>query len=470
MKKKTTLGCTFLVLFIIAVNFVNAQGLGDLAERAANSVLDYFKDKHNIKTSVITFENMAGISDLTAQKFYQLLVSKLEAANNPQFGFIDLMINFHKNKGEFNLNRTYLLNHLIYIKLTRNKNKIGAGVSIFSKIGDKIVYIKYVEVLFTAWEKDIYNTTNYGFTAAGFSKIIEIEANPGLLDFKTVRDQNGLLDFLFYYPEKIEFHRLNENRLDKFLSYNLNWAPPYYPVMEYEGKLSCFIEDGIFYVTAGANFSKTAKLLVFKEEPWNKDNIRESTVDFVPFKRIELNNTYYLAGARYAVGKNFFENTLILIPFQSGQFVIESGTYLEKEVPPFYSLDFSTDKDTNALQAVHIIDRDYRYRFLTDNFEQMTVEEEEERGGSLCSLDGQWLAVSDFSRGNDRLYFYKIEGGSRQLVFQNHISGEIVFISNGQWKAARGFWVYVKKQKTIPDTNTTATEYNLQFWSKKSEQ
>jgi len=469
MKKKICSGCVLIFLFIFSFGFIDAQGLGGLTEKAAHCIRDYFKDKHNVKTSIITFENKSGISDLTAQKFYQLLVSKLESAGSSPIGFTDLMINFHKDKGEFNLNRVHLLSHLVYIKLTRNKNKIGAGIVIFSRIGDTIVYIKYVEDLFSAPERDIFNTTRYGFKNAGFSKIIEIDAVKDLLDFKSILDQRGQLKFLFYYPGKIEFFRLNGNRLTKFFTRKLKWGRShYYPVMEPEGRLTCFLENGKLYITVGANFSKISRLLVFKKNRWDAVDRDESIVDFVPFKWIEFNNMDYLAGGRYALGKNYFENKLILIPFKSGQFVIESNTYLEKDVPPFYSLDFSTGENTKTLNSIHMIDRDYKYRFFTDNFEQSTVEEEGERGASLSSLDGQWLAVSDFSRGNDRLYFYKIEKGSRRLVYRENISGEIVFISAGQWKAARGFWVYVKKQRKKANTNTTTTEYKLQFRSKKA--
>lgn len=481
MSKKAVL--LYILIFIFSSGFIYTQGLGSLAEKTADGILDYFEDKHNVKTSIITFEDTSGVSDLTAQKFYQMVVARLEAAagNKSQpgftFAFTDLMINFHKNRGQFNLNRIHLLNYLIYIKLTRNKNKIGAGISIFSRIGDRIVYVKYIEDVFTAPEREIFNATLFGFKAAGFSKIIEIDAKRELLDFKSVPDQRGRLRFLFYYPGKIEFFGLNGNRLSKFFTYKLQWGRPYYPVMEYEGTLACFLENGIFYVAVGANFSKISKFLAFKNDRWDEIDKEkdEGAVDFVPFKWIELNGIAYLAGARYALGKNYFENKLILIPFQEGQFMIKSDTYLEKEVPPFYSLDFSTGQNTKVLSSVHLIDRDYKYRFLSDNFQQLTVEEEGERGGALCTLDGQWLAVSDFSRGSDRLYFYKIEAGSRRLVFQNNIDGEIVFISGGQWQTARGFWVYVKKQttKTKPGINNKTgaeyVEYSLQFWSKKSD-
>lgn len=468
MKKPIAFGWKYTSLLLFVMCIISpfssfGEGLGDLAGKTANSILDYFKDQYNIKTGVIKFENAAGVSDLTAQRFYQLLISKLETAAN--LSFTDLMINFHQNKGEFNLNRIHPLNHLIYLKLTRNKNKIGAGIAIFSRTLDKIVFIKYVEELFTIEEREIYLTTNFGFKNAGFSKIMEMEVKQQLLDLKSFLDQKGRLRFLFYYPGKIEFFHLTGNQLIKVFSYPIRWGKPYYPVMEYEGKLCVFFQENQLYAVVGGNFSRTAKIMTISEgEGETGTAVEVDTIDFIPFRRLELNGVQYLAGARYTLGKNYFQNKLMLLPFQftSGQLVKEK--YFVKEISPFYSLDFSIAGSSSTLDSIHIIDRDYRCRFLADNFEELTVEEAE-RGSALCCLAGQWLAVSDFSHGSDQLYFYSIEKGSRRLVFQNKVNGEIIFISDGLWKAAPGFWVYLEHLKPPP----AAPEYKLQFWSKKSE-
>lgn len=463
MKKPIALGWKYTSLLLLVMCIIlpvssHGEGLGNLAGKTANSILDYFSDKYNIKAGIIKFENTAGISDLTAQRFYQLLISKLETAAN--LSYTDLMINFHQNKGEFNLNRIHLLNHLIYLKLTRNKNKIGAGIAIFSRTLDKIVFIKYVEELFTTEEREVYLTTNFGFKNAGFAKIMEMEVKQQLLDLKSFLDQKGRLRFLFYYPGKIEFFKLTGNQLIKVFSHPLQWGKPYYPVMENEGKLCVFFQDNQLYAVVGGNFSRTAKILTIQEET----AAEVDTIDFIPFRPIELNDVQYLAGARYNIGKNYFQNKLMLLPFRftSGQLVTEK--YFVKEISFFYSLDFSITGTRNTLESIHIIDRDYRYRFLADNFEELTVEEAK-RGSALCCLEGRWLAISDFSHGIDRLYFYSIEKGSRRLVFQNKVNGEIIFISDGLWKAAPGFWVYLKQLKPPP----AAPEYKLQFWSKKSE-
>lgn len=136
----------------------------------------------------------------------------------------------------------------------------------------------------------------------------------------------------------------------------------------------------------------------------------------------------------------------------------------------FYSCDFSVTPDLGDLESIQLVDREYKYRVLGDNFEPLTVETAGERGAALSVLDGQWLAISHFSTGTDRLYFYKIEKGSRRLMYQNDIEGEIVFISPGMWQAAPGFWVCVKKvAKSSFSASPPSREYKLQFWSKKSE-
>lgn len=468
MKKTIAFKGKYIGLFLLACCIFfpisgYSEGLGDLAEKTASAITDYFSDKYNVKTGIIKFENAASISDLTAQRFYQMLISKLETAGT--LNYTDLMINFHQNKGEFNLNRIHPLNHLIYLKLTRNKNKIGAGISIFSRTLEKIVFIKYIEEPFTAEERAIYNITNFGFKNAGFSKIMEMEARYQLLDLKSFLDHKGRLRFLFYYPEKIEFFNLTGNQLTKVFSYQLQWRKPYYPVMEYEGKLCVFSKDNQLYVIVGGNFSRTAKVLTINMSERNIDTASQvDTIDFIPFRQIQLNDAPYLAGTRYALGKNYFQNKVLLLPFRFDSHRLLKEKYFVKEIPFFYSLDFSTSGNENKLDSIHVIDRDYQYRFLADNFEELTAEEQK-RGSALCCLGGQWLATSDFSQGTDQLYFYAIEKGSRHLVFQNKVKGEIIFISDGLWKAAPGFWVYIKQLKPPP----AAPEYKLQFWSKKSE-
>jgi hypothetical protein len=466
MKMQSCCGKKYICVFLLILGVVlpwlghaaDGQGLSVLSEKAADAILGYFSNQYNIQAAVIKFENTARVSALTAQRFYQLLVARLETSGN--FNYIDLMINFHQDRGEFNLNRIQDLNHLIYLKLTRNRDKIGAGITIFSRVLDRIVFIKYIEEPFAAEERDLFTTT-FGFQGTGFARIMEMEAKRHLLDVRSFLDRSGQLQLLFFYPEEIEFYKLEANQLQRVFSYPLQWGTPYYPAREPEGKLSVFYQAGQLVVTAGANFSPAARVLWIDTGEAEEVTAVDS-VDFVPFRQIRLNNQPYLAGARYAPGKNYFQGQCVLLPLEgtAGQLVKEK--YFVKAVPAFYSLDYSTTGSESILNSVHLVDRDYRYRFLGDNFEELTVDAAE-RGSALCCLEDHWLAISDFSHFNDRLFFYALEKGQRRLVYQNNVAGEIVFISDGLWKAAPGFWVYIRQRK--PNTS----QYKLQFWSKKSE-
>lgn len=456
-----------LLFLVVAAPALYSQGLGQLSDKTAIDIIEFFNDKYNVKTAVIRYDNLSGVSDLVAQNFYQLVVSKLETAKTltGSYQYSDLMINFNKNRGEFNLNRIHALNYLIYIKLTRNKNKIGAGISIFSRISDKIVFIKYVESVFPRQEEDIFNTHRFGFGEAGFSKIVEIDSKAGIMDFKSFRDLDGQARFLFFYDNEIQFFNEQRNRLKRYFSYPLEWAP-YFPVLAKEGRMAVFSGGDRFYITVASNFSRFTKVMELK----NGDCRETGSISFVPLRRVTLNNEDYLAGGRYELGKNYFGQLLYLAPFAhltTGRLDAEKDSYpyLLKEAFPFYDLDLAAVGQERNIDSMHLIDRDYQYRYYGDNFQQLTMENQGKRGSALCSLDGVWLAVSGYSSAYDTLYFYKIEKGSRRLVFQNSVAGEVLFISEGIWKAARGFWVYVKMQKPA----ASAHEYKLQFWSKKAD-
>ncbi|MFC2155677.1 hypothetical protein ACFLRB_04215 [Acidobacteriota bacterium] len=451
---KKTLCATLIIIFLLSVLPVvlNGQGLEQLTEKTFNSIAGFFNDKYNVSTSIIKFENFSGFSDILAQKYYQLLVAKFESKKNVVFN--DLMINFSRNRGKFNLLRIGKLNYLIYIKLIRNREKLGAGTVIFSKSLDRIVHIRYVKETLTTGERDIINTVDYGFKTVGFSKVIEFEAKKNLLDFKTIRESGGEERFFFYYPGEIEIYKMAGSQFRKFFSFKLKWRRPYYPVIQPEGKLSCFYRDSKLYLTAGSNFSTRSKIFEFADNQWREVD----SVNFVPFKLIRINNGEYLAGASYKEGKNFFEGKILLTPFRSGKLRTEE-TY-EKSLPLFYSIAFSVNEDN--LDSIHVIDREYRYRYFASDFEEWTGENER-RGAALCALRGKWLAISDYSETVDTLYFYKIDINRRELVFENKVNGEVIFIAEGSWKKKDGFWVYVKAAVGKAISNA---EYRLQFWSK----
>lgn len=447
MNKKVLL----TVIFLFVGTILSAQGLDHLADKVSTGILDFFQDKYNVRTSIVKFENQSGQPDLVAHKFYQLLASKLESSK--AIGFIDLLINFNENKGQFNLNAVNRFNYLIYVKLINNKSKVGAGFVVFSKSLDRIVCVRYSETLLSDGEKTILNTKSFGFKSLGFARDIEIEASRNLLDLKTVSNQDGQHSYYFYYPDKVVVYRLVGNLFKKDYSIQLKWGRPFYPVLEYAGRLLIFQIGDSKYLSVGNNFSPTSIVFINQNNQWQEIG----RINFVPIKFIELNKNLYLAGSRYDEGKNHFQDKILLLPFSSGKF--ERTQIFEKQIPTFYSIDFSTRE--NELISIHIVDREYYYRFFAADFEEGTIEKVK-RGSSLSILDDQWLAISDYTTLSDKIYFYKIEGGSRTLVYETEIPEEVMFISAGIWKANKGFWIYVKKALKYGE------DYGLQFWRKSA--
>jgi len=440
----------FFVLLL--VNYFYANGIDNLSEKVSRGIRDFFNGKYNINISIVKFDNYSGLSNLAVQKYYQLLVSKLESDKN--INFIDLMIDLNKDSGEFNLTRKNELNYLIYIKLIRNKNKVGVGAVIFSKSVDKIVYIKYFENIISENEKDLLNIANYGFKESAFCKLAELDSEMNLFDIKTIMDTKGEYKCFFLYPKKILIYKLKGNNLDKISSIKLKWVRPFYPTLEPEGKLSIFYFKKALYLSAGNNFSTVSKFFMLHENRWEE----LTDLDFVPFGIVELNGNYYIAGSNYEYGMNYFNGKIVLAPFSLEKVDLENK--LEKRVPLFYSIDFTTIKD--RLDSVHIIDKNYNYRFYSADFIEQSVEKEK-RGSSLCSVKGKWLAVSDYSKLTDKLFFYKVENGSKKLIYETNIKGEIIFISSGFLKKNDGFWIYIKVKKNY------GKEFKLQFWSKSNE-
>ncbi len=471
--KKLSAILFLLVIAFVSVNFSNlyGDGLDELAANSSSAILNFFKNNeiYQVNSTIFKFENFSGHPDLTAQQYYQLLVAKLDRAarnlNGVQFKFNDLMINFSKNQGYFNHNRAEKCNFLFYVKLTGNKGKLGAGIVIFSRSLDRVVFLRYFETLLSEEENEIIATKDYGFDETGFSKVIEIEAKEKLLDFQSIRSvkSRGDYRYYFYYPDKIEIFENTAAGFKKSFSFNLEWGRPYYPVRQPEGKLSYFYRDGALILTAGNNFSHQSKIFEFKDSRWSE----LEGVNFVPFKLVKINVGTYLAGARYKLGLNYFRSSMVFVPLRSDGLKISET--VEKSVPPFYSLAFAVDKEDDNLSSVHLLDKNYNYRYFSADLVEQTVENDK-RGAAVCALDDQWLAISDYSRLTDRLYFYKIQYGMRNLIYQGKVKGEVVFISAGYWKETKGFWVYVRipgngngKRNDVP---SPGDDYRLQFWSK----
>lgn len=446
MKRNVLILC--ITLFLIPV-VAHADGLDDLSKKVSTGILDFFSGKINVRTAVVRFDNYSDLSGLAAQRYYQVVVSHLESQASLQF--TDLMVHVRKERGEFNLTRLDKLNYLIYLKLVRNRDKIGTGVAIFSRTLDKIVYVKYYEELLPAAEIEFIEQTDYGFKSVGFARRIEIEAQKNLLDFKGILTRGGDYWYFFFYPHRIDIYKIENNRFRKFFNFKLNWERPYWPVLNYEGRMALFYQEDTLYLTLGTNFSPNSKIFSYSQNTFRE----VERLEFVPLRLVRLGDSDYLAGGQYAEAKNYFVEKLLLVPVTAGE--IQKEEILLKQVPPFYSLDFSLAV-APTVEGIHLVDTDYNYRFLGSDFEEKVVEPER-RGSALAVFKAKWLAVSDYSTGTDKLYFYKIEEGTRQLVYENTIRGEVILISGGSWQSRDGVWVYVKKNQNGRD------EYSLQFWS-----
>jgi hypothetical protein len=438
-----------IVVFLFLCGFAAGQGLDQLAVRTAGGIHEFISRENFVRTSIVAFENHSGLSDQIAQRFYQLLVSRLESDH--QIRFSDLMINFNQNRGVFNLNDVSGFDYLLYLRLIRNREKLGAGLVAFSKTLDKIVYVQYKEVLIPSGEERIFSIREYGFKSLGFARAFEIETSPGLLDVRSVLVPAGETITFFYYPDRIDIFRQGANLLEKISSIRLDWGRPYYPVLEHEGRLAVFRIGDTLYLSAGGNFSPYSRVFRLQNNRWESF----SRLEFIPFRLIQVNQQFYLAGSRYELGRNYFVSKIYLVSLENGDF--RKGKLFEKSVPEFYCLDFASTE--GGLMSVHMVDRKYRYRFFASDFEEKTVEESR-RGSSLMALDGKWLAVSDYSRGSDTLFFYRIDEGSRQPVYRNKIQGEIIFVSAGVWKTERGFWLMVRR------TEKGRPGFFLEFWRK----
>lgn len=451
MNRKLTSFFFILLLGWFNGTYICGQGLDLLAGKAAQNIVDLLANQHRKNAAIIKFENFSELSDQSALRFYQLLLSKLEGQT--QIRFVDLMINFSNGRGVFNQNVGRHIHYPIYVKIIRNRGKIGVGTVIFSTLLDKIVSIKYAEEWIDSGEKEILNTAVYGFEGVGFSRTVEIEADQDLLDLQGSKAPSGEYRFYFYYPEKVDIYGLEQNRLQKLLSLNLEWGRPYYPAQQPEGRLLVFDFNSSYYLAVGSNFSPRARLFSLKNNQWRE----LASIPFTPFDLVQLNGIYYLIGASYEMGKNYFQDKVFLTPF--GNAGVVEGRRYEKKVDPFYAVDFSSDDD--ILSSIHIVDKDYHYKFYTADFESFSIDLEK-RGFALASLRDQWLAVSDYvdTGDRDKLFFYKIENGARRLVYEENISGAVVFISSGIWKQEKGLWVYVKRRQKYGD------EYRLQFWKK----
>ncbi|MDD8012240.1 MAG: hypothetical protein PHX05_02025 [Acidobacteriota bacterium] len=444
--------CSVLLLIAAGASGICQQGAEALVAESASFLAAFFKDMPDARVAVVRFENDSELTDLAMQKIYQMLVSRLEGEKN--FRVLDLLLDFTGGRGEFNLDQPGTLDFLIEMKLIQNKSRTGLGLTVFSRLQDRVVAVKYFERPVSKGEMDLLNTRSYAFSGLGFSKLLEFESRMGLMDIQSISAEDGQEQYFFYYPDEIIIYSARETRLEKHFQFKLFWKRPVYPVLHPEGKLLLFRLDRDLVLTAGNNFSPTAQVLTYRDGQWQESR----KIEFVPFRFVTLNQTPYLVGARYEEGRNFFKDRVYFQPFSPA--ASGGANALEKKTCPAMSLDFSSLD--GQLQGVHVIDRSYSYRLFTSDFEEKKPLPEK-KGASLAASGGEWLAVSDYSRNSDQLFFYDIRDGGLRQVYAGKVSGEIQFISAGSWLGTKGFWAGVRQQVDGLE------RLMVQFWGKSNE-
>jgi hypothetical protein len=448
MKKVTWL---LLILFLYPCSSFCQSSAESMVQEVADHLHTFFKNQAGVRVAVVQFENYSELTDLAMQKIYQVLTARLE--NEKNIKIFDLLVNFANGRGEFNVSKVNELDYLLYLKYIQNKNKTGLGLTIFSRFQDKIVSIKYFEKNLSKGEMEFLNTKNTAFSELGFSKLTEFESKKNLMDIQSISSADGATQYFFYYPDEIIIYQAKEERLEKQSSFKLRWARPFYPVLHYEGKLLLFTLNNAWMLTAGNNFSAYAQIWTFSNNQWQETG----KIGFVPLKQLVFNQNPYLVGARYDEGKNYFRDEIYFMPFSDPAMNAE---IVGKKTFPAYAIDFSTQD--GQLQGIHLIDRNYNYHLLTADLAEKTPELNK-RGASLAVGEGQWLAVSDYSRQADQLFFYDIKTGGQRPVYTGKTPGEIQFITAGIWQKVNGFWVCVQ----LPQEGFGRSI--LQFWGKRND-
>jgi len=429
-----------------------SQGIQPLVNKTAAVINEVMQARYNPSATIIAFENHTELTDMAAQKFYQLLVSRLESTALKGFSLMDSMVGFNGGKGRFHNRGMHEAGFLISLKMIRSAARIGVGVSVFSRRTDRLVAVRYVSEIIPPGELRILNIPERSFASTGFAMVTRMQADTDLMDICSRAEPDGRVRHYFLSPEKIDIFEWQSRRMVRLLSLPIDWGRPFTPARHMEGRILVFFNQMGTWLTAGANISPNARVFLFQEGKWGQ----QDPLDFVPLRHVMINDIPYLAGMRYSPGRNFFQGGLVLMPLDTGR--PEKNRMYEKPLPEAYALDFTTGG--GRLAALHLVDRDYHYRVYTRDFENSTADERL-RGGSLGALDSGWLAVSDYSRGNDRAFFFSTrEGGLREVYEEEFPSREIRFIRPGIWDGDEGFWICLEGR------DVAGPETELQFWKK----
>ncbi len=442
---------SLLLFIILAAGAWAQQGAEALVLECAGYLGAFFKNRFDVRVAVVSLENRSELGDLAMQKLYQMLLSRLETEKSIRL--VDLLVDFSDGTGKFNLSRAHDLDFLLDLRLIQNKSKAGLGLTVFSRLQDRVVAVKYFEQAISKGEMDLLQAKHFAFAAMGFSKLLEFESKEDLMDIQSIAGDDGQTQYYFYYPDEIIVYTAREASLEKHSQFKLKWARPYHPVLHPEGRLLLLRSARELMLTAGGNFSPYAQVLTLRDGQWQE----AGRVDFVPLRFVTLNQNPYLVGARFEEGRNFFKDRIYFLPFRTPA---DSEGLQYRRICPAMAIDIASAN--GLLQAIHVIDRDYAYRLFSADFEE-TTPLPEKKGASLAALNGEWLAMSDHSRTADQLFFYDIRDGGLRPVYSGKIAGEVLFIAAGTWQDARGFWAGVRQQAD------GMVRLLVQFWGKRDE-
>lgn len=434
-----------VILSIILLQFVcsavYADGVDELSKRVSGAIGDYFKGRQNRNATVVKFENRSIIKGIGAMRFYQLMVSHIEATGT--CSFTDTLKGFNGKDGEFRSSPDSQF--LIWIRLTSPGGKLGVGTVIFSRLTDRIEYLKYFEGDLIKEETDLLQIDKFGFERSGFGKEFSIPFSKQILDAASINYGGG--EFLFVLKRDfLEVWTKGASNLRRLNRIAIEYPFPEYPAIEDEGLVTVFPSGSRIVVFAGTNFSRQINSWSFD----GKELKKGEASSFIPLKACTINGENMVLGIKYMAGLNWFMDEVYLAAFRDGK-PDESAMY-RKKVPNFYSLACAVSN--TELQGLHLVDKDYILRHYDAHFTESGTQPAKS-GDSIDVIGEEWLVTTDHRINSDKMIFYDIRKDNRE-VYSNIFTENISRVKNGIWKGKNGVWVIINKDG----------ESRLEFWSK----
>ncbi len=450
--------CFLLILISLLISIsVYSSGLEELANKAGEGIIKFFKIRKNSTFSISVLENSSTFNDIQVQKFYQLLISRVE--RDTETKFIDNLIGFSNNKSAFNSNRLTNIKYLISIKLINNRGNIGAGLTFFSRKFDRIEGIKYYESKISRGENLYIKHINYSFQTTGFIKQYEMNARLNFLDVNTIEtispEGNKSQLLTLFYTDRIVIFKLVNKSIKKLATKSIRWKRPFYFPHVFEGKSFIFTLNGRKLVAVGGNFLEES--IIFEYNQKNSDLREIIRINMIPIKIVEINGSLNLIGIKYQPAQNFFNGSVYLMNISGG--ISANSRILQKSIKDFYSI--SILKSGELLRNIIIVDKNYNIR-IYDSAMNSIYSSENKFGYAIGSLNDNWIITSSFVTKSDELKFFKVENLFSSPVYLNKTDYLIDSISEGKLLGKNGLWIKLIN----PEKEKNPV---IQFWSKNIE-